>query len=932
VAGLETLGITIADNCTSDANLVVTFTETSTGSCPLVITRTYTITDACNNQSTVTETINVGDNVNPTFVNFPADVTVNCDAVPALASVIVTGTDNCTANPIVNFISETGTPSNCGYTLIRTWGVTDDCGNSITDSQTITVLPSTSPVITIPSGLPSTLTYNNANQFTWNQNATYTNSQSGTCLQSGSLTPIVTPNFTICAGGTITVDYQGFDNCNNPINAQHIILVDPVVPTVYVTTPLSAIFASQSTQLTAVGSPAGGTYSWSPSTSVSPANGDIVNVTPTTTTTYSVTYDLGGCTAIDNITITVNNLTVSVNSTTICSGSSTTLTATPSDPGGSYLWSPGGQTSQSITVSPTTNTIYTCVYTLNGVATSPATGFVTVNQTPTVTINNPTICSGSNTTLTASGNPGGGSYLWSDGATTASITVSPSISTTYTVTYTSNSCLASSTSNVTVNPTPTVNVSPATICSGQSATVTATPSLSGGTYTWNNAQTSTAITVSPLLTTTYSVLYTLNGCVATGTGTITVNSIPTVSVSSATICTGESATIIATPSVSGGTYSWTNNPSTTNTIIVSPVSTTSYSVVYTLNGCASQSASGTVTVNPIPSVTVNSVTICEDESATLTASPSNTGGTYIWSPNGETSNTINVAPITTTSYSVVYSLNGCESSVASGTVTVNPIPTVSFSADQLTGCAPLSVQLTNTGSSNGTYSWSLSNGQTLNGSSAEYTFLQGGCYDITLTTTENGCSNTSTIQDYICVESPPVASFNASSEVFTQPNESLTFTNNTIGATSYSWNFGDGSSSSDENPTHLFGNTLNGYLVTLTATSALGCTDTYQVGIEYLEGEIFYIPNSFTPDGDNFNQSFKPIFTSGFDPYNFEMYIFNRWGEVIFETHDVKVGWDGSFGLNGRDVKDGTYTYKIIYKNPKVDERKIVVGHVTLIR
>ena len=316
----------------------------------------------------------------------------------------------------------------------------------------------------------------------------------------------------------------------------------------------------------------------------------------------------------------------------------------------------------------------------------------------------------------------------------------------------------------------------------------------------------------------------------------------------------------------------------------------------------------------------------------MTASPSNTGGTYIWSPNGETSNTINVAPSTTTSYSVVYSLNGCESSAASGTVTVNPIPTVSFSADQLTGCAPLSVQLTNTGSSNGTYSWSLSNGQTLNGSSAEYTFLQGGCYDITLTTTENGCSNTSTIQDYICIESPPVASFNASSEVFTQPNESLTFTNNTIGATSYSWNFGDGSSSSDENPTHLFGNTLNGYLVTLTATSALGCTDTYQVGIEYLEGEIFYIPNSFTPDGDNFNQSFKPIFTSGFDPYNFEMYIFNRWGEVIFETHDVKLGWDGSYGLNGRDVKDGTYTYKIIYKNPNVDERKIVVGHVTLIR
>jgi gliding motility-associated-like protein len=112
----------------------------------------------------------------------------------------------------------------------------------------------------------------------------------------------------------------------------------------------------------------------------------------------------------------------------------------------------------------------------------------------------------------------------------------------------------------------------------------------------------------------------------------------------------------------------------------------------------------------------------------------------------------------------------------------------------------------------------------------------------------------------------------------------------------------------------------------------LGCTDTYQVTIEYQEGEIFYIPNTFTPDGDNYNQTFKPIFTSGFDPYNFEMYIFNRWGEVIFETHDVNMGWDGSYGTDGRDVQEGAYTYKIIYKNPKVDERKIVVGHVTLIR
>ena len=736
----------------------------------------------------------------------------------------------------------------------------------------------------------------------------------------------------MCGGGTITVDYQGVDACNNAVSAQHVITVTPVIPSVYITTPLSAIFNSQSTQLTAVGSPIGGTYSWSPSTTVSPSNGDVVNATPTTTTTYTVTYDLGGCIATDNITITVTNLTISVNNDTICSGSSTILTATPSDPGGTYLWSPGGQTIQSITVSPITNAIYTCVYTLNSVTTSPTTGTITVNPTPTVTVNNSTICSGSNATLNASGNPTGGTYLWSNGATTSSITVTPNTSTSYTVTYTLNSCTATETSNITVNPMPTVSVSPSTICAGQNTTITASPSSSGGTFTWNNAQTTSSITVSPNVTTTYTVLYSLSGCTTTGTGVVTVNPIPSVTVSSATICAGETTTITATPNPAGGTYTWATNSSTTNSITVNPANTTNYTVTYTFNGCNSQGSSGTVTVNPIPVVSINSPSICEGQSATLSATSPVSGGTYTWTPNGETTGSIVVNPTATTTYSVIYNLNGCVSAPASGTVTVNPIPTVGFVADQLSGCAPLTVTFANTLGNPSNCSWDFGNGQLTNDCVASYTFYQGGCYDISLTTTENGCSNTLTLNDYICVENPPVAAFNASIFIFTEPTETVSFSNNSVGASTYSWDFGNQQTSNDENPVHTYSNTSSGYTITLTATSAMGCVDTYQQSIQYQEGEVFYIPNTFTPDGDNHNQTFKPIFTSGFDPYNFEMIIYNRWGEIIFETYDVNIGWDGTFGINGRDVHDGTYSYKIIYKNPKVDERKIVVGHVTLIR
>jgi gliding motility-associated-like protein len=121
-------------------------------------------------------------------------------------------------------------------------------------------------------------------------------------------------------------------------------------------------------------------------------------------------------------------------------------------------------------------------------------------------------------------------------------------------------------------------------------------------------------------------------------------------------------------------------------------------------------------------------------------------------------------------------------------------------------------------------------------------------------------------------------------------------------------------------------------LVTLTVSSASGCSDVTQVYIGYNEGENIYIPNTFTPDADGFNQTFKPIFTSGFDPFNYEMLIYNRWGELIFETRDVNWGWDGSYRMAGRDVQQGIYTYKIAYKNPKLDQRKTIVGHVTLIK
>jgi len=270
--------------------------------------------------------------------------------------------------------------------------------------------------------------------------------------------------------------------------------------------------------------------------------------------------------------------------------------------------------------------------------------------------------------------------------------------------------------------------------------------------------------------------------------------------------------------------------------------------------------------------------------------------------------------------------------VSTGTVTVNTLPVVSFVADTTLGCVPLMVTLTSTTANGENCVWDLGNGQTATGCSVTYTFLQGGCYDVGLTTSTNGCVNSASVTDMICVEEPPVASFSSSILEFTEQVQTVTFTNNSVGASDYFWIFSNGMTSTDEDPVITFGGTSQGANITLIATSDLGCTDEAELVIDYTISPLFYVPNTFTPDGDNYNQVFTPVFTTGYDPYNFEMLIFNRWGELIFESHDASIGWDGTYGMKGNDVQQGVYTWKITYKNPQNDKRQILVGHVTLIK
>jgi gliding motility-associated-like protein len=807
-------------------------------------------------------------------------------------------TQSITVTPVASTTYEvTGTDGNgCENTAISTV--------TLAGVLVINVTPQT-----ICEGETTTLTASGATSYTWN---------TGETTASITISPIINTNYTVsgvtgaCSGdSTVTVTVNPLPGLP-VLNSVTYCLND-------VTVPLTGT-PSANCSLIWYTVPTGGVGS---ATAPTPSS-----VSAGTTTYYaSQINNITGCEGPrESVDVIVNDLPViTATSASVCYGDDATITA---GGGQTYVWTETGEVTPSITVSTLSSTTYGVTGTDANNCSNTAISTVTVADELIITAAPQTICEGQSSTLTASG---ANSYVWSTGQTTASITVSPLVTTTYDVTGTTGSCSADGSVTVTVNPVPTVSVSNQTICNGNQATITATPSIGGGNFLWTQtSETTASISVSPSSTTIYTVQYTLNGCQNTGNGTVTVNPNPTVSVNSETICIGESSTLMATVNLNGGNYLWTPGGQTTNSITVSPTSTTTYDVVYTLNGC-SGSSSGTVTVNPLPVVFAgNDVVICEGESVTLSATGANT---YNWD-NGVT-NGVSFVPSSSGTFTVVgTSLDGC---IASDDldITVNPIPVVAFIPDDTIGCSPLTVNFDNLTANASDCFWSFGDGNTSsNCGTVTNIFTEVGCYDITLTTTVNGCTATLTMPDLICVMPDPVASFTANPMEMMNYNPVSTMINTSTGAVSYDWDFGDWTSSQEVNPTHEFPGEGGEYLIELLATSEYGCTDVAYATVKVIEDFILYVPNTFTPDGDskNTNEIFNPVFSSGFDPYTYTLLIYNRWGEVIFESHDTNIGWAGRYGVDGQMVQDGTYTWKIIYQLKTSKQKNVKLGHVNVLK
>jgi len=557
-------------------------------------------------------------------------------------------------------ISSTTTCVNCAaFGNIPNIQLTMTCANTMTLSPTSA---------TICNGNSTTLTASGESTYTWSP-STGLNTNTGAS---------VTANPT--SSTTYTVTGRDASGCSQNLT---LAVTVNALPTISISPASASICNGGNTTLTASG---GSTYAWSPSTGLNTTTGASVTANPTSTTTYTVTgTGSNGCTKSQTVVVTVNaspSITFSPASPAICKGSSTTVTASGAS---SYTWSPStglsATTGASVTANPTITTNYSVNATASNGCTASQTLAVTVNALPTLTLSpsSPSVCNGGGTTLTASG---ANTYSWSpatflSATTGASITASPTVATNYTLSGTdANSCVNTKTFSVAVNSNPSISISPssAVICNGSSTTLTA----GGATmYTWSpstglNTTSGTSVTANPSSTTTYTLNGTnANGCAGTQTITVTVNSIPTLTVSpsSPAICIGNSTNITAS---GANTYSWSPATGLDNTnsasVTANPTSTTTYTIIGTnANNCAGTQLV-TLTVNPLPSISINpSVPIVMGgQGPTITA---NGASTYTWSPSTNLSatngSTVTASPALATNYTVIgTSSSGCVNALA----------------------------------------------------------------------------------------------------------------------------------------------------------------------------------------------------------------------------------------------------------------------------
>ncbi|NOQ75747.1 MAG: PKD domain-containing protein [Crocinitomix sp.] len=276
-------------------------------------------------------------------------------------------------------------------------------------------------------------------------------------------------------------------------------------------------------------------------------------------------------------------------------------------------------------------------------------------------------------------------------------------------------------------------------------------------------------------------------------------------------------------------------------------------------------------------------------------------------------------------------VNDCGGGIATMEVIVNPLPNVVLLANETTGCIPFEVFFENVGETGVTCEWNFGDGTIVETCDfIMHTYTNPGVYDVSLTVIDaNGCSATAFYEDYIAAYDLPIANFKYAPVEVTTLDRTVDFTDLSSGADNWIWNFDAFGNSTDQNPSFLFPDNEGTYEIMQIAITPEGCRDTMVQTLVVVQEHLIFVPNVITPDGTNLNEVFLPYFT-GIDVYNYHLTIYNRWGELVFESYDLNTGWNGTF--NDVIVQDGVYIWHILVGDIDTEFMREYHGHVSVLR
>ena len=915
-----TVTLTDANNCTNTDDIIVTIgtslTPSITNDTAICNGETITLTAGGGtnyiwDNGDTTQSITVTPNSNTTYNVTVTDGgactgTSSVDVSLTPSPIVEAGADqsicegdtiSLTASGAVDYVWSTSetttsiniTPISSGYYYVTG----TNAGNcSAVDSIYITVNPN--PTVnagndaSICTGGSATLSATGTGTFEWSTNET---------TQSITVSPTTNTTYTV----TIT-------DANNCINTDDIII--NVGNTIVASAGNDTVICKgSSATLTANG---GTTYLWSTTETT-----QSIIVSPNSHTSYSVTVTDGtSCSGTDDVDVDIHPLPNidAGQEQSVCSGSTINLTATG---GASYVWD-NGSTTQNISVSPSTSQYYYVIGIDSNSCSANDSVFVNVNPVPSIDLGNDiAICQGSAIDLSITNI---GDYIWSTGETTQAITVTPSSSQLFSVTFTDvNNC--SSTDEINIDVTASLNILTSNDTSACIGSVVNLSASGGVNYTWSTGANTPNTTVSVANSNTYYYVTVDDGGNCSNIDSILVAYYPSPNINAGndiTICSGETVVLSAT---GANQYVWDNGTISANNS-VSPLSTTSYTVTGTdINGCfSSDNVTVSIATDISLSISHSPEIVCPGEQVILTTNiiggiPPYTikldDGTIISPP-------LILVPEQTSVINLTVESASCNTSIsASDTIKVYDVPTPNFTSSITSGCVPLSVVFNSTNTEQGlSYNWKFGDlgSNYSNNNNPSFVFSKDGVFDVSLTLiTEGGCESSTTINNMITVFPLPEAKFYTEPTVINMFHPVVDFYNISTNNYYNFWSFGDGDSSLTVNPSHKYNpNTLGDFMVSLITVSANGCMDTVKSHIKIEDVSTIYAPTAFSPDNDGINDVFK-ISCYGINTDNFIMIIYDRWGEAIFKTNDLFSGWDGYY--NQKAVESGVYTYLIIYKD-----------------